>query len=158
MFKRLVCVVSFVSVLAFSASLRAADDPVIGTWKLNLAKSKYTGMSAPKSQVYKYEPNGPDGVKFINDTVNADGAKIHAEYAVKFDGKEGPVKGDPTRDMTTNKRVDANTTSGTNSLKGKPVGTFTRVVSKDGKTLTVTAKGIQADGKVGEQVAVYDRQ
>jgi hypothetical protein len=144
-------------ILTAAVALRAADDPLIGTWKLNLAKSKYTGMAAPKSQVYKYEANGPDGVKFTNDTVNADGTKIHAEYAVKFDGKDVPVKGDPQRDATTNKRVDANTTGGTNSLKGKPVGTFTRVVSKDGKTLAVTAKGTQ-DGKPFEQDAVYDRQ
>jgi hypothetical protein len=157
MFKRVVCVASLVTVLAVAASLRAADDPLIGTWKLNLAKSKYTGMDAPKSQVYKYEANGPDGVKFTNDTVEADGTKIHAEYAVKFDGKPVPIKGDPTRDMATNKRVDANTTSGENSLKGKPSGVFTRSVSKDGKTLTINAKSTRA-GKPTEQTAVYDRQ
>ena len=144
-------------ILAAVVALRATDDPLIGTWKLNLAKSKFTGIPAPKSQVYKYEANGPDGVKFTNDSVNADGTKIHAEYAVKFDGKEVPVKGDPLRDMTFNKRVDANTTSGGSTLKGKPASSFTRVVSKDGKTLTVTAKGTQ-DCKPYDQVAVYDRQ
>ena len=140
-----------------SGALWAQSDPLIGTWKLNLAKSKYTGSEAPKSQVYKYEANGSDGVKFTNDTVNADGTKVHAEYAVKFDGKEVPVKGDPLRDMTFNKRVDANTTSGGSTLKGKPASTFTRVVSKDGKTLTVSAKGTQ-NGKPYDQVSVYDRQ
>lgn len=157
MFKHAVLFASMLAVVALTTSLLAADDPVIGTWKLNIAKSKYTGMSAPKSQVYKYEANGPDGVKFTNDSVNADGTNVHAEYAVKFDGKEGPVKGDPTRDMTTNKRVNANTTSGTSSLKGKPVGTYTRTVSKDGKTLTVTAKGTN-EGKPYHQVAVYEKQ
>ena len=157
MVKRVSLFAFAIALFASVVSLRAADDPLVGTWKLNIAKSKYTGMSAPKSQVYKYEANGPDGVKFTNDTVNADGTKVHAEYAVKFDGKEGPVKGDPTRDMTTNKRVDANTTSGTSSLKGKPVGTYTRSVSKDGKTLTVSAKGTN-DGKPYDQVAVYDKQ
>ena len=155
MFKKLA--VLSILIFTFSFAARAQQDPVIGTWKLNLAKSKYTGMDAPKSQTYKYEANGPDGVKFTNDTVNADGTKIHAEYAVKFDGNPGPVKGDPNRDMTTNKRVDANTTSGTSSLKGKQVGTYTRSVSKDGKTLTVTAKGTNA-GKPYEQTSVYDRQ
>jgi len=155
MLKKLSLMVLFA--LIVSTAARAADDPLVGTWKLNLAKSKYTGVDAPKSQVYKYEANGPDGVKFTNDSVNADGTKVHAEYAVKVDGKEVPVKGDPLRDMTTNKRVDANTTSGTSTLKGKPASSFTRVVSKDGKTLTVTAKGTQ-NGKPYDQVAVYDRQ
>lgn len=157
MFKRAVLFVSLFTIAAFATSLRAADDPLLGTWKLNLAKSKYTGMPAPKSQVYKYEANGADGVKFINDTVEADGTKVHAEYAVKFDGKPVVIKGDPTRDMATNKRVDAYTTSGENSFKGKPSGGFTRSVSKDGKTLTINAKGMRA-GKPTEQVAVYDRQ
>jgi len=157
MLKHVSWLVFVFTLFAFATALRAADDPLIGTWKLNLAKSKYTGIPAPKSQVYKYEANGPDGVKFTNDTVNADGTKVHAEYAVKFDGKEVAVKGDPLRDATTNKRVDANTTSGVSTLKGKPASSFTRVVSKDGKTLTVTAKGTQ-DGKPYDQVAVYDRQ
>jgi hypothetical protein len=157
MIKRVSLLVFAFVLFAFAVSLRAADDPLIGTWKLNLAKSKYTGMDAPRSQVYKYEANGPDGVKFTNDTVNADGTKVHAEYAVKFDGKEVPVKGDPDRDMTSNKRVDANTTGGANMLKGKEVSTFSRVVSKDGKTLTVSGKGTR-NGKPYNQVSVYDRQ
>lgn len=157
MIKRVVVFASLLVAVAFTTSLRGADDPLIGTWKLNLAKSKYTGMAAPKSQAYKYEANGPDGVKFTNDTINADGTKVHAEYAVKFDGKDVPIKGDPMRDMTTNKRIDTNTTSGTSSLKGRPVGTYTRSVSKDGKTLTITSKGTN-DGKPYDQVAVYDKQ
>ena len=59
--------------------------------------------------------------------------------------------------MTSNKRVDANTTSGASTLKGKPASNFTRVVSKDGKTLTVTANGTRNDTPY-DQVAVYDRQ
>jgi len=146
-----------VALFVFSTMAWAQQDPLIGTWNLNLAKSKYHGIPAPKSQIYRYEANGQDGLTFTNDTVNADGTKVHAEYSVKFDGKEVPVKGDPLRDMTTNKRVDANTTTGTSTLKGKPASSFRRVVSKDGKTLTVTAKGTQ-NGKPYNQVAVYDKQ
>jgi hypothetical protein len=157
MFKRTSLVVFSFALFAFATSLRAADDPLFGTWNLNLAKSKFNGMPAPKSQVYKYEANGPDGIKFTNDTVNADGTKIHAEYAVKLDGKKVPVKGDPERDMTSNKRVDANTTSGVSTLKGKLDSSFTRAVSKDGKTLTLTVKGTR-NGTSYDQVAVYDKQ
>jgi len=150
---RAIAVVLFV----FSTMAWAQQDPLFGTWNLNLAKSKYNGNPAPKSQVYTFEANGPDGLTFTNDTVNADGTRVHAEYSVKFDGKEVPVKGDPLRDMTSNKRVDANTTSGVNTLKGKPASSFRRVVSKNGKTLTVTVKGTQ-DGKPYNDVAVYDKQ
>jgi hypothetical protein len=36
------------SLVAFSVVL-AEDDPFVGTWKLNLAKSTYVGQQAPKS-------------------------------------------------------------------------------------------------------------
>jgi hypothetical protein len=144
-------------IFTFSIAAKAQQDPLVGTWNLNLAKSKFNGIPAPKSQIYKYEANGPDGVKFTNDSVNADGTNVHAEYSVKFDGKEVPINGDPLRDMTTNKRVDANTTSGVSTLKGKPASSFRRVVSRDGKTLTITAKGTQG-GKAYNQVTVYDKQ
>jgi hypothetical protein len=157
MLKRVSLFVFAFTLFAFATSLRAADDPLVGTWKLNLAKSKYNGIPAPKSQVYKYEANGPDGVKFTNDTAEADGTKTHAEYAVKFDGKDVPVKGDPNRDMTSNKRVDSNTTSIISKLGGKVASTSTRVVSKDGKTLTISSKGTR-NGKPYDNVAIYDKQ
>src|ERR1700752_5336098 len=89
-------------------------DMSIGTWKLNLAKSKYDPASlAPKSQTTKNEA-APDGVKQTADIVDSTGKMIHTEYTAKYDGKDYPVKGDPNRDTVSVKKVDDYTFEFTN--------------------------------------------
>src|SRR5262245_3071422 len=80
------------SVLDLSEILFAADNNV-GTWKLNLAKSKYVSSEAPKSQTLKIEAWGDDGLKYSADGVGADGKPIHTEFQAKYDGKDYPYKG-----------------------------------------------------------------
>jgi hypothetical protein len=41
---------------------------------------------------------------------------------------------------------------------GKQVQTYSRVVSKDGKTMTVTVKGTNAKGQTINNVSVYEKQ
>ena len=143
-------------VLCFAA--RAADDPQMGTWYLNLAKSKYNpGFPIPRSQTQKHEQTGSDGMTYIQDGLDEQGKPVHAEYTAKYDGKAYPVYGDPNRDTVALKRVSAYETKGTNKKVGKVVGTFTRVVSKDGRELTITSKGTR-NGKRYNNVVVYDKQ
>jgi hypothetical protein len=147
------------AMLLISTGLSAADDPLIGTWKLNLSKSKYRPGPPPKSQMNKYEPSGANGVKLITDSVNAKGEANHEEIANTFDGKEYPAPnfaGGGT--MMMNKRINAYTTVRTLRKGGKVVNTLRRVVSKDGKTMTVTQKGTDAEGKPVSTVQVYDKQ
>jgi hypothetical protein len=144
--------------LSASAGLWASDNPLIGTWKLNLAKSRFSpGFPVPKSRTVKYEASGPNGMKYTNDSVLADGRPLHAEYTVQFDGKEYPVAGDPSRDSTSQRWIDGRTTEMINRKDGKVVETTRRVLSKDGKTLTVTAKGIR-NGKPYSNLHVYEKQ
>jgi hypothetical protein len=46
-----------------SLSAQGPPDPRIGTWKLNLAKSKYSPGPAPQSLTVKVEPSGQGGRK-----------------------------------------------------------------------------------------------
>ena len=112
-----------ISVMALTTVVIAADNNV-GTWKLNLAKSKYSPGPAPKSQTLKIEAWGNDGVKYTADGVGADGKPTHAEFQAKYDGKDYPFKGNPDADMLSYKRIDANTLEATTKLNGK--GTITR--------------------------------
>jgi hypothetical protein len=59
----------------------------VGTWKLNLAKSKYTEGQAPKSSTLVYEPAGA-GIKVTVDMMPADGPAIHYTYSANYDGKD----------------------------------------------------------------------
>ena len=56
------------------------------------------------------------------------------------------------------KRINANRIEGARKLKGKVVQTYTREVSKDGKTLTVTTTGTNAKGQKIHNVAVYEKK
>ena len=145
------------ALVCVSASVYAADNQV-GTWKLNPAKSKYDPANlAPKSTTSKTEAVD-GGIKATVDTVDSTGAKIHYEFTAKYDGKDYPVTGDPTRDIVAYKRIDDYTFEATNKKGGKITTTAKFVYSKDGKTRTITTTGTNAQGQKVNNVAVWDRQ
>ncbi len=78
----------------------------------------------------------------------------------KYDGKKYTRTGtNLTFDAVATKQVDAYTSTAEWWKKGgKYHATVRCMVSKDGKTLTITAKGIGANGKAFASVAVFDRQ
>ena len=138
------------------AVLAQTPDPRLGTWKLNVAKSKYSPGPAPKSGSVTFSAAG-EGVKAVVDTVGPDGSETQWEYTANFDGKPYPVKGNPDGDMVVAKRVNPNTVETSYTLKGKPTTVNTGVVSADGKTFTVTSKGTNAQGQKLDNVQVFER-
>jgi len=141
---------------AFSVAA-ASPDPHVGTWKLNVAKSKYSPGPAPKEVTMKIEAKGA-GTHLTQTGTDGAGKPIKVEFTANYDGKDNPITGVPNADAIAVKRVDANTWEGTFKKGGKVVMTVTSVVSKDGKTRTSTFKGTDAAGKPVNDVAVYDKQ
>jgi len=133
-----------------------ATDPAAGTWELNLAKSKFSPGPAPKSQTRTYEVTG-DNVKYSLTGIDAEGKPILVEYTAKYDGKDYPVTGAKDFDAISLKRVNATTADATVKKGGKVVQTSRRVVSKDGKTLTLTTTGTNAKGQAVNNVAVFEK-
>src|SRR5207302_7759405 len=82
-------VVLGVNVMNLSAQ---ATDPRVGTWKLNVAKSKFDPGPAPQSQTLKIEPSGK-GEKVTSEVVSADGKRTTSTYTANFDGKDYPLSG-----------------------------------------------------------------
>ena len=138
------------------ASVCFADDPQIGTWKLNEAKSKL-GVGSPKAPTVVYAAAG-DSVKVTVDGTDSDGKPIHSEWTGKFDGKDYPVTGSSTEDTRSYTKVDANTLAFTNKKGDKVTISGRAVVSTDGKTRTVTLTGTDPKGKKFTSTAVYDKQ
>ena len=134
-----------------------ADDPMIGTWKLNLAKSTYTPGPAPSSATNKFEP-WEGGVRATIDVVDAQGNKIHAEVAAKFDGKDYPIKGSPMADAVSLKRLDERQIDVVWKKAGKVAMTGRSVISADGRTTTVTQTGKDAQGHTVNNVVIYEKQ
>jgi hypothetical protein len=149
--------------LALGISLAALSsfgaDNSIGTWKRNIEKSKSTPQSANpiKSLTLKYEPV-EGGSKLTATGERQDGTKINGSSTVKYDGKEYPVTGTQW-DTTSVKQIDANTfTFESKKAGGKYHVTGRTVISPDGKTMTTTSKGTNAEGQPFSGVAVYDKQ
>jgi hypothetical protein len=134
-------------------------DSSLGTWKLNAAKSKSTSTNPTKSRTDVREAMPDGGVKVTSTREMADGSAVNFSYTVKYDGKEYPVTGGPF-DTISVKQVNANTM--TAEVKNKADGTYhqmTRsVISKDGKTMTMTAKGTDAKGNPLTATNVFDKQ
>ena len=134
-----------------------ASDPRMGTWKLNVAKSKYSPGPAPQALTVKVEPSG-QGEKVTAEFVNADGTRTTTQYTANFDGKDNPLTGSQIADAVSLKRIDARTTDRTDKKGGKVAQTLRRVVSKDEKTMTVTTKGTNAQGQAVNNVAVFAKE
>jgi ribosomal protein S18 len=135
----------------------------MGTWKLNLAKSKYAPPAQPpRSQTITIAPSGSNGVKVTVQGVAADGTNTKTEYSGSYDGKEYPyVTTGPNAvsgQTVVMRRIDAKTTERTTYLAGKKLATLTRVISPDGKTMTNTQTGTNASGQAVNNVTVYDKQ
>lgn len=138
------------------AAVCFADNPHMGSWKLNEAKSKIAPGS-PKFNTVVYEAAG-DNTKVTVDGTDGDGKPLHNEWSGKFDGKDYPVTGDPNSDIRSYKKVNDNTLEFTNKKGDKVVTSGRAVVSPDGKSRTVTLNGTDSKGKKFTSSAVYDKQ
>ena len=133
-------------------------EPIVGTWKLDIAKSTYKPGPAPKSTTIVVEQAGK-GVKVAVDAVNADGSPLKWGFTSLRDGKEeAKVTGNPMFDTVTASRESAN--AGTNLYKqgGKLVITTKIAIAADGKSMTATSTGTDAKGQAVNNVAHYTKQ
>jgi hypothetical protein len=132
-----------------------ADNPAIGTWKLNEAKSKIA--AGVKNTMVVYEAAG-DSVKVTTDGQDKDGKPIHTEWTGKLDGKDYPLTGDPGADSRSYKKVSERILTMDNKKDGKSVLTGRIVISADGKSRTLRTTGTDSAGKRFTSIAVYDKQ
>ena len=144
--------------IAFAASPQAqAPKGLIGTWKLNVAKSKFSPGPAPKSMTITYSAVGTDGTKIVADITPGEGAAQRWEMTAHYDGKEYPVTGNPTADSISLKKIDDVTGESTFKKDGKVTATNVRKLSADGKTLTITSTGTTAERKPRKDVQVFEK-
>ena len=145
-----------VVVMCFIGWSFAAENPNMGTWKLNEAKSKLS-PGAPKNSTVVYEAAG-DNVKCTIDGTDGQGKPTHIVWTGKFDGKDYPLTGDSNADMRSYKLINDRTTEGI-TKKGGKVTTTTRIeLAADGKSRTVTSDATDPSGKKAHIVTVYDKQ
>ena len=144
-----------ISLVFVSVALGFQDNPNMGTWKLNEAKSKFAGKA--RNHTVVYEAAG-DQIKVTVDGVDESGGAVHSEWTGKFDGKDYPVTGDANSDVRAYKMIDKHTLELTGKKGGQTTLTGRIVVSGDGKSRTVTTTATDSQGKKVTTVAVYDKQ
>jgi len=144
-----------ISLFFASIAMGFQNNPQMGTWKLNEAKSKLAGKA--RNHTVVYEAAG-DQTKVTVDGVDENGGTVHSEWTGKFDGKDYPVTGDANSDVRSYRTINKNTLAISGKKNGKVTLSGRIVVSRDGKTRTVTTTTTNAQGKRVTNTAVYDRQ
>jgi hypothetical protein len=133
-----------------------AQDAMMGTWKLNEAKSKI-GAGSPKNNTVVIEASG-ENLKVTMDGVDSTGKPTHNEWTGKFDGKDYPVTGDTNSDTRSYKKIDDHTVEVTVKKGGQVTISGRVAVSPDGKTRTAHVNGTSPSGKKFHTTAVYEKQ
>jgi hypothetical protein len=151
-----VAITMIVSMLVLGG-IAQADDNQVGTWKINIAKSKFSPGPAPKEGTLTVESQA-DGLKFTIHGTDAEGKAVHMEFSPKYDGKDYPATGMPNADTINMKKIDDYTIETVGKKGGKPMVTTKSVVSKDGKTRTSTQTGTNAKGEAVNNTIVYEKQ
>jgi len=138
-----------------AAAVCFANNPTLGTWKLNESKSTF-GDGAGKSTLVVWEK--ADGQqKCTVDGTDADGKKVHTVWTGKLDGKDYPITGEATSDTRSFKLNGEHKIDMVSKKNGKEVGDGTIVVAEDGKTRTVTSNMTNAKGEKVTSTLAYDK-
>ena len=149
---------AFLAVTSLAVAAGAGPDPVVGTWTLDVAKSKFTQGPALKSDTRTYAES-PDGMMTVTlKSVGADGTETTLMRTFKEDGKDYPIHDSSGSDSISETRVNDRTAKYTEKKAGKAILRGRRVLSKDGKTLKVTEIGTDPTGAKIKHTLVYERE
>jgi hypothetical protein len=130
------------------------SDPLIGTWKLNVAKSRFSGP-VPQSQIRTYEV-APKGLIVTTITIDSLGKTSTNSFSAQYDGTAFPVTGIAGATEMALRRVDERTATISLTHAGKVIANAERVISPDSRTMTITYEGSEANPL--NTVSIYDKQ
>jgi hypothetical protein len=143
--------------IGIASAARAADDPSSGTWKLNVAKSKYSPGPGPKSSTVTIKiENGTE--TYSAENVDAAGNSTQGAFTAKLDGTDAPVSGIPYADTVSIKRMSSHHLVATLKKGGTVMMTVHVVIAADGMSRRLTYDGKNAEGKAEHDVLVFDKQ
>jgi hypothetical protein len=150
---------AFILFMAIAATgAWASTDPFVGKWVLDVQRSQYPSGTCPKSMVIEMESAGK-GIHYQSEAVYASGNRAHTEYTADYDGNQAMVKGKIGIMLPVFlKRIDSHKVVASYTKNLMVVATSERVVSEDGKLMTITTTSKDAAGKSVTTVGVYEKQ
>lgn len=136
--------------LALAAQTAKQSDAWVGTWKLNVAKSKFNPGPGPQSETVTIDADGKVSV----DELHKSGQSENWSYTYS-EGVEVPITGQENSSVT--EKRSATTIEHTWKLGGANY-TGRGVLSRSGKVMTYTLDGTNPQGQHEHDVMVYDKQ
>lgn len=137
-------------------ALVAAENPFVGTWKQNAIKSKMEGSGLGTNATVHIEQANP-GLK-VSVEATLQGQPNNYTYQATLDGKLTKVIGSAAMDEVGTLRFNDRSFTATGKKDGKVVFTDRRIVSSNGKSLTISRSGTNAEGKPYQATMVFDKQ
>jgi len=153
----LLATVVTVMVLGVGGRARAQADSRIGTWILNVSKSKYIPGPPPVGEKRIYAAEG-HAMRVSIDSVDVNGNHVSLRYLASDDGKDYPMSGLAFADAVAMRRISADTFDVDTKKSGKVIATTRVEISNGGKVMTLTSRMVTADGHTIDNVGVFDKQ
>lgn len=147
-----------IAAMLLAASATASVDPFAGKWVLDVQHSKYPAGARPKSMVIEMEPVGR-AIRYHSETTYMNGRTMQANYSAEYNGQQAVVTG--ARGMmlpVSLKKVDSRTVVASYTRLLQVVATSRRVVSSDGRSMTITTTSKDLAGKRVTTICVYEKQ
>jgi hypothetical protein len=148
------------AVLGLAGSLWAAD-PIIGTWKLNIGKSKSSQLAASsiKEQIEVYRELDSGRIEYSSTRIGQDGSRsLFKSIFPKQGGIAEVLQGGTEGISYVNTLIEPGNWYLSVMMNGGQVGIIHKTFNKDGKVMRQTLKGVDAQGKYVEGESLFDRQ
>jgi hypothetical protein len=151
--------VGILGIMIMTAMPATAADPIVGTWKLDVGSSKFF-LPPPKEQTEMYRELASGEVEMVLTRLQSDGKSTST--TLRWPSGGGAVT-DPDGHLPQGETlVETSLAPGewyvTYLMKGKQFLTMHKLVSSDGSTMRQTIKGLDPQGRPGEQIQVLRRQ
>jgi hypothetical protein len=133
----------------------SSSDPLVGSWKLNVARSTFVG-DVPTKATRDVDPE-KGGIHIVDTVAYKDGHAIRTEWVAKYDGKDYPMKSDPTHTISISRASD-HFFNFKIKVNGRVTTTGQIVCSPDRQSQTITATEVDAHGTQTQFATFWDRE
>ena len=157
LFKHAIIFAALTVAFATPRAARAQSDPRIGTWALNVAKSKYSPGPPPTKETRTYTKKG-DTLSVSVESVDQQGHQVTLKYAAVENGKDYPLTGLPGGNAIAMTRVNDHTFEADTKKDGKVIGTTQGEISKDGRAMILIFRSVSSSGQPVTNVALYEKK
>jgi hypothetical protein len=144
-----------------SGSPRAAANALVGTWKLNLEKSRFVNTPPVKASTWVVGDRDDDGFTTVStDTVTRSGGRLRVSFVFDEYGRDYPAVEHEDDQAWTVAVLPFDPPSSFNFVLKQDGATITAgrwTVGRDGRSLMVAFEELDADGHAGRSIAYFDR-